>query len=133
MHCNDRGQFTSPNKNANNADLNFSIISDDNDFECYNKSEGKPVQTNIDDELQLLPKETNLTPEQGRYKGENKKEKSTESVRRFNTLLFVRKTEKLGGVPYYTNNNKKELTDNRNSLQETATETAERNEEENNR
>ena len=58
---NNRGQFTSPN---NNADLNLSIISDD-EFECCNNSEGKPVQTNIEDELQLLPKETKLSPEQG--------------------------------------------------------------------
>ena len=75
---NNRGQFTSPNKNANNYDLSLSIISDDDNFECYNKSEGKPEQTNIDDELQLLPEENNLTPEQGRYKGENKIEKPTE-------------------------------------------------------
>ena len=66
---NNRGQFTLPNRIANNADLILSIISDDDDFECYNKSEGKPVQTNIDDELQTLPKETNLTPEHGIYKG----------------------------------------------------------------
>ena len=45
--------------------MNLSIIPDDDDFECYNKSEGKPVHTNIDDELQLLTKENNLTPEQG--------------------------------------------------------------------
>ena len=64
---NNKGQFTSPNKN-NTADLNLSIISEDDDFECYNKAEGKPIQVNIDDELQLHPTETNLTPEQGRYK-----------------------------------------------------------------
>ena len=72
LHRNNEGQFTSPNKN-NTADLNLSIISDDDDFECYNKAEGKPIQVNIDDELQLHPKETNLTPEQCRYK-----EKKTE-------------------------------------------------------
>ena len=91
-------------KKANNADL--SIISDDDDFECYNKSEGQPVQTNIDDVLQLLPKETNLAPEQGRYTGKTKIEKPTESVRRSNRLPFARQTEKLGGVPFYTNNKK---------------------------
>ena len=123
---NNRGQFTSSNKNANNAELNLSIISDDDDFEYYNKSEGKPVHTNLDDELQLLPKEANLT--QGRYKDK----KSTESVRSSNILPFARQTEKLGGVPYYTNNNKKKVTINGNLLQETAMETAERNEEENN-
>ena len=73
---NNRGQFKSSNKNANNADLNLIIISDDDDFDCCNKSEGKPVQTNSDDELQLFPKETNLTPEQGRYKGKNKIKKT---------------------------------------------------------
>ena len=52
--------------------LNLSIISDD-DFDCYNKSKGKPVQTNIEDELQLLPKNNSLTPEQGRYKKKNQK------------------------------------------------------------
>ena len=92
---NNRGQFTSPNKNANNTDSNLSIISDDDDFECYNKSEGKPVQTNIDDELQLLPKGTNLAPERGRYKGKNNIEKPTESVRKSNRLPFARQTEKL--------------------------------------
>ena len=45
--------------------MNLSIISDDDDFECYNKSDGKPVHINIDDELQLLPIEYYLTPEQG--------------------------------------------------------------------
>ena len=63
---NNKGQFTSPNKNTTN--LNLSFISDDDDFECYNKAEGKPIQVNIEDELQLHPKETNLTPEQGSLK-----------------------------------------------------------------
>ena len=56
---NNKGQFTSPNKN-NTADLNLSIISDDDDFECYNKAEGKPIQVNIDDELQLHPRRNQL-------------------------------------------------------------------------
>ena len=64
---NNKGQFTSPNKN-DPTDLNLSIISDEDDFECYNKAERKPIQANIDDELQLYPKETKLTPEQGRCK-----------------------------------------------------------------
>ena len=67
---NNKGQFTSPNKN-NTTDLNLSFISDEDDFECYNKAEGKPIQVNIDDELQLHPKETNLTPEQGNNSGNN--------------------------------------------------------------
>ena len=48
-------------------DLNLSIVSDE-EFDCYNKSDGKPVHTNIDDELQLLPKDNKLTPGQGIYK-----------------------------------------------------------------
>ena len=127
---NNKGQFTSPNKNTE-TDLNLSIISDD-EFDCYNKSEGKPIQTNPDDELQLLPKENNLTPEQGRYKKKNQT-KPKEPVRRSNRLPFAKQTEKLGGVPYHTNNNKKKLTYNDNLLQETTTETTESNEEGNNR
>ena len=70
LRRNNKGQFTSPNKNAG-TDLNLSIILDD-EFDCYNKSEGKPVQTNIKDELQLLPKDNNLTPEQGSKKKKNR-------------------------------------------------------------
>ena len=44
-------------------ELDLSIVSDD-EFQCYNTSEGKPVHTNLDDELQLLPKEMNLTQRQ---------------------------------------------------------------------
>ena len=62
---NERGQFTSPdNLTGKPMDLNLSMVSDD-EFQCYNTSEGNPVHTNMDDELQLLPKETNLTPETG--------------------------------------------------------------------
>ena len=96
---NNKGQFTSPNKSTG-TDLNLSIISDD-DFDCYNMSEGKPVQTNIEDELQLLPKDNNLTPEQGRYKQKNKKNPA-ESVRRSNRLLFAKKNQKVrrSTIPY---------------------------------
>ena len=45
-------------------DLDLSMVSDD-EFQCYNTSEGKPVHANVDDELELLPKETNLTTETG--------------------------------------------------------------------
>ena len=42
---NNRGQLTSPTKNNDKkTEMNLSIISDDDDFECYNKAEGKPVQ-----------------------------------------------------------------------------------------
>ena len=61
---NERGQFTGPDKLASKpVELDFSMISDDDDFQCYNTSGGKPVHTKKGDELQLLPKETNLTPE----------------------------------------------------------------------
>ena len=39
-------------------ELDLSIVSGD-DFQCYKTSEAKPVHTSLDDELQLLPKETN--------------------------------------------------------------------------
>ena len=62
---NQRGQFTSPEKSAGKPmELDLSMVSDD-EFQCYNTSEAKPIHTGIDDELQLLPKETNLTPETG--------------------------------------------------------------------
>ena len=66
---NNKAQFTSSSKNTGEkeTDLNLSIVSDE-EFDCYNKSEGKPVQTNIDDELLLLPKDHKLTPGQGIYK-----------------------------------------------------------------
>ena len=80
------------------------------------------------------PEETNLTPEQGRYKEKkNRIEKPIEPVRRSNRLPFAKQTEKLGGVPYHTNNNKKKLTNNGNLLQETTVETAERSNTKNNR
>ena len=87
----------SPNKTTEKStDLNMSISSDD-EFECYNKFQCKPVHRNIDDELQLLPKENSLTPEQGKYKGKNKITKPTEPVRRSNRLPFAKQTEILGG------------------------------------
>ena len=129
---NNKGQFTSPTKN-NTTDLNLIIISDEDDFECYNKAKGKPIQVNIDDELQLHPKETNLTPEKGRYKEKNRIEKPIEPIRRSNRLPFAKQTEKLGGVPYHTNSNKKKLNNNGNLLQETTAETTERSNTKNNR
>ena len=90
---NNKGQFTSPNKIADKeADLNLSIISDEDDFYCYFRSDGKPIHTNIDDELQLIPKENNLTPEQGIY---IEKPKTPESVRKSKRLPFAKQTEKL--------------------------------------
>ena len=88
---NNRGQFTSPTKNTDKeTDMNLSIISDDDDFECYNKSEGKPVHTNIDNELQLLHKENNLTPEQG---ANIEKPKTLEPIKKSKRLSFARQTE----------------------------------------
>ena len=110
--------------------MKLSIISDDDDFECYNKSEGKPVHTNIDDELQLLPKENNLTLEQGTN---IEKPKTLEPIRKSKRLPFARQTEKLGGVPYQTNNNKKKTVNTRNVLQEKATTTTDQSEKENDR
>ena len=109
--------------------MNLSIISDDDDFECYNKSERKPVHTNIDDELQLLSKENNLTPEQGIN---IEKPKTLEPRRKSKRLPFARQTEKLGGVPYQTNNIKKRTVNNRNVLQE-KTITTDQSEKENDR
>ena len=109
---NTKGQFISPSKNTDKeADLNLSIISDEDDFDCYNKSEGKPIHTNMNDELGLLPKENNLTPEQGIY---IEKPKTPEPVRKSKRLPFAKQTEKyhtekLGAVPYETNNKKKIL------------------------
>ena len=69
---NNKGQFTSPTKSANkDGYLNLSIISVD-EFECYSKSYGKPVHTNIDNELRLLLKDINLTSEQGIHNRKNK-------------------------------------------------------------
>ena len=88
---NNKGQFTSPSKSTGEreTDLNISIVSDE-EFGCYNKPEGKPVQTNIDDELQLLPKDNKLTPGQGTNKGKNKITEPQTLVGRSNRLLFVK-------------------------------------------
>ena len=89
---NNKGQFTSPRKTADkDADMSLSIISDEDDFDCYNRSEGKPVHTNIGDELQLLPKENNLTPEQGIN---IEKPKTPEPIRKSKRLSFAKQTKK---------------------------------------
>ena len=105
----------------------------DEEFDCCKKSEGKPVQTNIDDELHLLPKDNKLTPGQGTYKGRNKTTEPQTSVRRSNRLPFAKQTEKLGGVPYQTNNNRKKQTVNGNVLQEKTATTTRETEDENHR
>ena len=105
---NERGQFTSPDKSAGKPmDLDLSIVSDD-EFQCYNTSEGKHVHANIDDELQLLPKETNLTPETG-IKTNPLINEPQLTVRKSKRIPNARQTEKLGGIPYSTNNNKRKI------------------------
>ena len=58
------------------------------------------------------------------------KPKRPEPVRKSKRLPFAKQTEKLGGVPYQTNNNKKKNINNLNFLQEKTTTTMDRNEEE---
>ena len=91
------------------------------------------MHTNIENELQLLPKENNLTSEQGYIYIE--KPKTPEPVKKSKRLPFAKQTEKLGGVPYQTNNNRKTHTKNRSLLQEktTTTTSTKRNEKENHR
>ena len=62
---NEKGQFTSPLKNTVNlTDLDLSVVSND-DFNSYNNSDSKPIHTNVEDELQIHPKEARLTSETG--------------------------------------------------------------------
>ena len=124
-----QGTVDTPTKNNDKEmDMNLSIISDDDDFKCYNKAEERPVHSNIDDELQLLPKENNLTPEQGII---IEKPKTLEPTRKFKRLPFAKQTEKLSGIPYQTNNNKKKTVNNRNTIQEKTTRTTDQSEKKN--
>ena len=108
---NQKGQFTSPENSAGKPmELDLSMVPDD-EFQCYNTSEGKPIHTGIDDELQLLPKETNLTPETGIKTKETINEQN-QSVRKSKRIPHAKQTEKLGGIPYQTNNNKKKTSKN---------------------
>ena len=91
-------------------DLYLSMVSDDDDFQCYNTSDGKPVHTNVD-ELQLLLKETNLTPEPG-INTNLPSEESHQTVRKSKRIPNAKQTEKFGGISYYTNNNKKKINNN---------------------
>ena len=109
---NEKGGFTNPEKSAGKPmDLALSLVSDDDDFQCYNTSEGKSVHTNVDDELQLLPKETNLTPESG-IKTNLPSDEPHQTVKKSKRIPNAKQTEKLGGIPYYTNNNKKKINKN---------------------
>ena len=117
---NEKGQFTSPQKNTGNmTDLDLSIVSDD-EFNCYNNSEGIPIGVNVDDELQIHPKKTRLSPEAGINHG-HIITKQTTPVRRSRRLPFAKRTEKLGGIPYQTNNNRKRIKHNHKLLQERRT------------
>ena len=98
-------------------DLDLSIVSDD-EFQCYNTREGKSVHANIDDELQLLPKETNLTPETG-IKTIPLINEPQLTMRKSKRIPNARQTEKLDGIPYSTNNNKRKV--NNYMLQENQT------------
>ena len=87
---NEKGQFTSPQKNTGNmTDLDLSIVSDD-EFNCYNNSEGRPINVNVDDELQIHPKETRLSPETG-INHDHIITKPTTPVRRSRRLPFAKK------------------------------------------
>ena len=59
-------------------------------FDCYKKSDGKPVHTNIDDELQLLPKDNKLTPGLGISKEKKIITEPQPSVRRSSKLPFAK-------------------------------------------
>ena len=113
-------------------DLDLSMVSGD-EFQCYNTSEGKPVHTDVDDELQLLPKETNLTSETG-IKTNSLPNEPHQSARKSKRIPTAKQTEKLGGIPYFTNNNKKKRNSNY-VLQESQTSkpNQQQNEERNNR
>ena len=89
---NERGQFTCPDKlTGKPQDLDLSMVSDD-EFQCYNTSEGNPVHTNVDDELQLLPKETNLTPETG-IKTNSSPNEPHQSVRKSKRIPNAKQTK----------------------------------------
>ena len=92
-------------------ELELSMMSDDDDFHCFNTSEENPVHTNLDDDLPLLPKETNLTPETGIKRNEPFDE-SHITVRKSKRILYAKQTEKLDGIPAYTDNNKKKTSNN---------------------
>ena len=73
------------------TDLDLSIVSDDK-FNCYNNSEGKPVHVNVEDEIQIHPKETRLSPETGINHGHVTTKPKT-PVRRSRRLPFAKQTE----------------------------------------
>ena len=129
---NEKGQFTSPPKNTGNlTDLNLSIVSDD-EFNCNNNSDDKPIHTNVEDELQIHSKEPRLTLETG-INHDHVTTISKTPIRRSRRLLFAKQTEKLGSIPYQTNKNRKRIKPNHDLLQENRTRPPENNEEEEDR
>ena len=113
------------------TDMNLSNVSDD-EFNCYNNSDGKPMHTNVEDELQILSKETRLTPETG-INHDHITTKLKTPIRRSRRLPFAKQTEKLGGIPYRTNIDRKRIKSNHDLLQENRTRPQENNEEEEDR
>ena len=113
------------------TDLDLSIVSDD-EFNCYNNSEGRPISVNVDDELQIHPKETRLSLKTG-INHDHIITKPTTPVRRSRRLPFTKQTDKLGGIPYQTNNNRKRNEYYHNLLQEKRTTPPQNNEEEKDR
>ena len=75
-------------------ELDLGMVSDD-DLQCYNTSEGKPIHTNPDNELQLLPTETCLTTETG-IKTKELTNEQLPSVRKLKMIPHAKQTEKLG-------------------------------------
>ena len=89
------------------------MVSEDKHFQDYNTSWGKPVDTDIDDELKLLPKEATLTPKaEDRYKHRKIPIEPHQTVRKSKRIPYAKQTEKpkLGGVPFDTDYNKKYIT-----------------------
>ena len=79
------------------TDLDLSVVSND-DFNSYNNSDSKPIHTNVEDELQIHPKEARLTSETGINHGHITLKQKT-PIRRSRRLPFAKQTKKLGGVP----------------------------------
>ena len=102
--------------------MKLNIISDD-EFECSNKSEGKQTSTTSCNSYQ---KKIKVSSKQGINSG---KTKTSEPARKSKRLPYPKQIGKLGGVPYYTNNNKTNPINNGNLLQEKITATAEASEE----
>ena len=73
----------------------------------------------MDDELPLLPKETNLTPETG-IKTNLFPDEPHQSVRKSKRIPNAKQTERLGGILHFTNNNKMKISKNY-KLQESQT------------